>query len=547
VSLPHPIRSAIVAAAMGVAGLTVLAALASAADRPHSPFFPPIEVAGDVPTPDDTLQITGAPFQGVAGTGRGYVLLAPGHTDITNPILAVEGFDLDNSMDWDELYTLLNRESLIDSLRARGYDAVVLDFTDATTDIRRNAFVFTELLAQVEARIAPTQTVAVVGASMGGLVSRYGLAWLETHLVPHRVRIYVSFDTPQRGANIPLGVQHWVDFFASQSADAATFRDLLNKPAARQMLVYHFGSTAGTTAAPDPLRAALAADFTAVGGYPQLLRRVAFANGAGDGTGQGYAPGAKVIDYNYSNLLVTIKGDVWALQNVASGTVFQGRIRIFLVQDTQKTVTIAGARPYDSAPGGWRASMAQLAAVTPPYGDIVSLHDDHCFIPTVSALDLPDGDLYLNVAAMADPAASTPFDAVYWADSNEEHVFISPVTAQRLLLELEPPPVVGVGDLAGDADGASLAPRIERVVPNPSIARSSIAFALPRTGEATVRVVSVDGRVVTTLAKGMLAAGPHALAWDGRDDAGRSVAPGLYFAIVESEGRTASTRIVRSH
>jgi hypothetical protein len=521
----------------------LLAGTAHAAPSSHALFFPPIEVTGVVPTPDDTLEITATvPYLGTPGTGRAYVVLAPGHATITNPIVAVEGFDLDNSMDWDELYTLLNREGLLDSLVGRGYDAVVLDFTDATTHIQRNAFVFTELLTQVEAQIAPSQTVAVVGASMGGLVARYGLSWLETNAIPHRVRTYVSFDTPHKGANIPLGLQHWVDFFSGQSADAAIFRDLLNTPAARQMLALHFGSTAGTTAAPDPMRAQLAADFAAVGGYPQDLRRVAFANGTGDGTGQGYAPGTKVIDYNYSNLLVTIKGDVWALPSPGPATVFQGRIRIFLIQDTQKTVTIAGAKPYDSAPGGTRASMAQLGAVTAPYGDIVSLHDSHCFVPTVSALDLDDTDLYLNVAALADPAAASPFDAVYWAATNEEHVFISPVTAQRLLLELDAP-VVGVGP---GAAAPSLAPRVERVQPNPSRAQSSIAFALPRAGEATVRVVAVDGRTVATLARGALAAGPHVMAWDGRDRSGSIVAAGLYFAVVETQDGRAAARIVRA-
>jgi hypothetical protein len=372
----------------------LLATAAAAAPSRHALFFPPIGVTGAVPAPDDTLEITATvPYLGTPGTGRAYVVLAPGHATITNPIVAVEGFDLDNSMDWDELFTLLNREGLLDSLVGRGYDAVVLDFTDATTHIQRNAFVFTELLTQVEAQIAPSQTVAVVGASMGGLVARYGLSWLETNAIPHRVRTYVSFDTPHRGANIPLGLQHWVDFFSGQSADAAIFRDLLNTPAARQMLALHFGSTAGTTAAPDPMRAQLAADFAAVGGYPQDLRRVAFANGTGDGTGEGYAP------------------------------------------------------------------------------------------------------------------------------------------------------VVGVGP---GAAAASLAPRVERVLPNPSRAQSSIAFALPRAGEATVRVVAVDGRTVATLARGALAAGPHVLAWDGRDRTGSIVAAGLYFAVVETQDGRAAARIVRA-
>ena len=45
----------------------------------------------------------------------------------------------------------MNRENLLEDLRIDGFDAVVLDFTEATEPIQRNAFVLTELLAQVSA------------------------------------------------------------------------------------------------------------------------------------------------------------------------------------------------------------------------------------------------------------------------------------------------------------------------------------------------------------------------------------------------------------
>jgi hypothetical protein len=60
--------------------------------------------------------------------------------------VVVEGFDLDNSMNWDELYALLNQQNLLEDLRADGYDAVVLNFSDATDYLQRNAFVLVDLL-----------------------------------------------------------------------------------------------------------------------------------------------------------------------------------------------------------------------------------------------------------------------------------------------------------------------------------------------------------------------------------------------------------------
>ena len=537
-----PVLALVLLAAFACAFTTPARAAVDSAPSLHGLFFPPIVAGGPVPVPDDTIAVVATqPYLGQVASGRAYVLLGPGHAQLTNPVIVVEGFDLDNSMDWDELYTLLNREALVESLLVDGYDAVVLDFTDATDYIQRNAFVFTALLQQIEDAIDPGRTLPVVGASMGGLVARYGLAWLETQSMPHRVRTFISFDAPQRGANIPLGLQHWVDFFASQSASAATFRGILNTPAARQMLAYHFGSTTGTTALPDPLRAGLAADLAAVNGYPAQPRRVAFANGAGNGAGQGYAAGAQVIDYDFNNIIVLIRGDVWALPSgPVAAPIFAGRMRVPFVIDATKNVSIANAKPYDSAPGGWRASMAQLDTTQAPFGDIVALHDAHCFIPTLSALDLDDADLHRDLTLVADPASGSPFDAVHWAATNEEHVFISPETAVRLRAELTPP-VVGVRP--GPASRISLAaPR-----PNPAATSTSFGFTLGEAFVVSLDVFDVAGRRVRAFGAQRLDAGAHARAWDLRDGDGRRVPPGLYFVRLSGadEARTRRVAVLR--
>jgi len=528
-----------------VALTSLLAAARPAAAAPPSAW--PWQTAGEAtalaaPAPNDTIAVTASvPYLGTAGQGRGYVYLAPGHAGITNPVLVVEGFDIDNTMGWNELYALLDQQNLIEDLRARGYDAVVLDFADATDYIQRNAFVFTELLTQVENQIAPDQTVAVVGASMGGLVARYGLAWLETQGVPHRVRTFLSYDAPQRGANIPLGLQYWVDFFSGQSTAAAYFRDRLNTPAARQMLVYHFTNPpppAGSAPAPDPLRAGLEADLAAVGGYPTHLRRVAFSNGSGGGLDQGYAAGAQLISYNYANLLVTIVGNVWAVPASVPGNVFDGRIKIVFVSDTKRTVNVSGALPYDSAPGGWRASLAQLDTTQAPYGDIVALHPAHCFVPTVSALDLPTSNLFFDVAGTPDAVSLTPFHAIYYAPTNEEHVHISAQEAQWVIDELDHPTVA--------VSGAPTTGRVEflSAAPNPALGDARLTFAATGDGPCDVRVYALGGRVVRALAAAS-GAGTHTVVWDGRDDRGATVPAGLYFVRVEQGARAAVGRVVR--
>jgi hypothetical protein len=491
------------------------------------------------PSPDDTLEVTAAtPYLGQFGTGKAYVYRSAAHATLVNPVIVIEGFDLDNSMGWDELYQLLNQENLLETLRADGFDAVVLDFTDATDYVQKNAFVLEALIQQVEAAIDPGATIAVVGASMGGLVGRYALAHLEATAVPHRVRTFVSFDAPHAGANIPLGIQYWVGFFAPQSADAAFLLDRLDRPASRQMLVYHYTTPPGATGESDPLRAGLAADLAAVGDYPEAPRLVAVANGSAQAAGQGFAPGDAIVQWHYSNILATIVGDVWAVPQGTSHVIFDGRLRI-LLSDTRQTVTVGGTLPFDNAPGGSRATMSDMDAVAAPFGDIVALHGSHCFIPTISSLALTTADLFYDVAADPDLLAHTPFDAVYAPAANQEHVAITPENAAWFRTEVEAG-VTGVGEPTALAS-LTLSP----AAPNPFSAASRIGFSLAAPGRVEVAVFDVDGRRVRTLVDATLGAGSHEARWDGADASGRAVGAGVYFVRLAAAGQAVSRRLVR--
>ena len=493
----------------------------------------------DTPVPNDTLHVAGTiPYLGGIASGDAYVYLAPGRTQVQNPAIVVEGFDLDNSMNWDELYALLNQQDLIETLRADGYDAVVLNFTDATDYLQRNAFVVVDLLQQISGIVGPQTTVALAGASMGGLVSRYALAYMETNGLPHSVRTFISFDAPQSGADVPLGIQYWVKFFSTQSSDAAVFLSQLNRPAARQMLVYHYTDPAGTTGQPDPLRGTFAADLADVGDWPSQPRLVGIANGSDNGSGQGFTPGAQIIQWSYSDLLVAITGNVWAVPNVTSTKIFDGKLRI-LFSTTSQAVTVNGTQPYDNAPGGSRASMAQLDSVAAPYGDIVAYYPSHCFIPTVSALAYNTTDLFHNIAADPTPVSNTPFDAVYSQGTNQEHVAITPENAVWLRSEIE----MGVTGVSPTVAGGDV--KLRTPWPNPSSGPVRIAFSMARPAAVDLRVFSVDGREVANLARGVWSAGSHEVAWSGRDSRGTAAASGVYFVRFAAEERVETRRVVR--
>lgn len=82
----------------------------------------------------------------------------------------------------------------------------------------------------------------------------------------------------------------------------------------------------------------------------------------------------------------------------------------------------------------------------------------------------------------------------------------------------------------------SAAFRLAQSVPNPARAGASIAFELPRAGAAHLALYDVAGREVRRLADGWLGAGAHVAHWDGRDAAGRGVAPGIYLYRLHAGG-----------
>jgi hypothetical protein len=481
--------------------------------------------AQQVPDPHDTILVTASiPFEGQYGSGRAYVYLADSLCPLANPVIAVEGFDLDNSWDWDELYNHLNQEDMLETIRGEGFDIVILDFTDATDFVQRNSYVVVELIEQVQSMIDPDRTIAVAGASMGGLCVRYALAYMETHSLEHRARSYISFDAPHSGANIPLGIQYWLEFFSGLSDAAAEMLDRLNRPAARQLLVYHYTMPAGSTGEPDPLRTEMLADFAAVGEYPQNTRKVAIANGSGYGLGQGFAPGDQIIQYEYADLLTTIRGNVWAVPDVTSTMIFDGYIRILIIP-TSLQVTVSGTKPYDSAPGGWRASMADMDSTEAPYGDIIALHDNHCFIPTVSALAIDTEDLLYDIAGDPDIMSHTPFDTVYYPANNQDHASITAENAQWFLSEV----LFGVTGIPPGYMPSLSGVVLHQNYPNPFNPSTTIRFDLPHAAHVKLSVYNIKGELVAVIADRHMTEGRKEMGWAAKDSRGRALASGVYF------------------
>lgn len=85
---------------------------------------------------------------------------------------------------------------------------------------------------------------------------------------------------------------------------------------------------------------------------------------------------------------------------------------------------------------------------------------------------------------------------------------------------------------------------LSRPSPNPARGPVALHFVLPGAGPVRLAIHDAQGRLVRLVAGGDHAAGEHALAWDGRDEGGSRVAPGIYFARLQAAGRDLVQRFV---
>ena len=82
--------------------------------------------------------------------------------------------------------------------------------------------------------------------------------------------------------------------------------------------------------------------------------------------------------------------------------------------------------------------------------------------------------------------------------------------------------------------------RLEQNVPNPFNATTTIRYTLAQAQPVELWLFNLAGQRVRRLAGGRQAAGEHQVTWDGRDEAGRPAATGIYF--YRLEGTPTATR-----
>ncbi len=102
----------------------------------------------------------------------------------------------------------------------------------------------------------------------------------------------------------------------------------------------------------------------------------------------------------------------------------------------------------------------------------------------------------------------------------------------------------GVEEIAGREPVLPREFDLGAAVPNPLGNQTEISFALPKASTVTLRVFTLTGQLVRTLAEGQRSAGIHRVSWDGRDLLGTKVPSGIYFYRLEAPNFSSTKKMV---
>ena len=123
----------------------------------------------------------------------------------------------------------------------------------------------------------------------------------------------------------------------------------------------------------------------------------------------------------------------------------------------------------------------------------------------------------------------TDYYFLAWSDGGDTtHVVTMPDTNATYT-------AIFTDDITGDeVEPVPLVNALHQNHPNPFNPSTTISFSLKSRGHANLAVYDVAGRLVRVLIDGVMEAGPRDVTWDGRDNAGRGVASGVYFYRLEA-------------
>ncbi len=379
-------------------------------------------------------------YENTTPTGHAWVYYGQGHAAIENPLIVAEGFPGGYCL--DKLWSVLNAQGFATNILKKGYDLIILGFDEGTSYIEANAGVAIAAIQKAIGERQGSTPLVVGGASMGGLITRYALTYMEANYMDHQTRLYFSFDSPHLGALVPASAMYFASYYALVSDAASQANEKLTSPAAQEMLIYSLASYSTTPVAPSALRTTMVGNLRNLGNMPKKCRNIGVANGTGNGAGNGAPPSVEILTFPGQ----CASGSLYSAPGVNHDSSPNLIAQLSFVGETDYycwSYPATDACAFDGVPGGTNDFMGQLASGLKCGGFSPSdPYPSSCFMPSITACALYDlslynnGDLYYNISQ---GNQASLLDAYLYSDQNYPHVTVTPAIADWLMQELGAP------------------------------------------------------------------------------------------------------------
>lgn len=403
---------------------------------------------------------------------------------LRKPLVLVDGFDPTDSRritdidltDEKYLFNVVNQQDMANKLREAGYDLIILNYDHedgGLLPIQEKAKVVEELtrrIMQLQAQCGSNHEIVWIGPSEGALVVRFALAEMEQNAEDHHTRLFISFDGPNQGANLPLSLQFYLDMLHDAIPPlhvAGLLSKGVNALPTKQMLRFHHLDFPNNAPEFDQFQTEMH-QLNGGAGYPTKCHKVVISNGSALAENQGFNANDKLFAYNLtlpilnSLGLSSVYADGFALPDggspvkIFSGTAWKiihpcgipllcPPITFPFIIRLKKA---GNTPPMDNAPGGktdfthlvgdqFEDALSQIGASFLFNANFPANTDFQNFIPLTSALDLQNNNNMFfhakNSMSMLSATnggfeqfnlgnSVTPFDGVYVEEHNDFHV-----------------------------------------------------------------------------------------------------------------------------
>jgi hypothetical protein len=399
----------------------------------------------------------------------------------------VSGIDVEGLMNGEPLQVQKCPE-LLNKLYDNGYDIIFVDFQSGQNFMENNGYALTKVLKIIKDSLddnSSTEKLVVCGASMGGLVSRFAIKELELNggsNYDHCVGKFISFDSPQMGANINLGLQYLLqDLTFLEGSTIGSFDALKEKyksyekltcPSASQLVLFSCLHNKLNYLLPvDYSDASESAERTTfrnhpnIATWPQNCKKFSIINGSRKGYKQSNG------GFNDCDMITDVDGclDVNIKSLPKNG---DGYCRIFNLNvppvlagipiigssllTITKSMSVRNSLAVDMVSGSYRTDLQQLTTlnksvnfaignllgpaymVNTVFNGYTTNAPNFCFIPALSAAGIIDFNnkvessdtelpaLFNDSYRFSDPNHNKSyFDAVYAPEHNQTHVEIT--------------------------------------------------------------------------------------------------------------------------